>query len=88
MAHAQICPVCGGKGKIPKGGNTTDAAIETFCNGCSGKGWVEVQDAPVVFPSSHYCPYALHCPYPAIPTITDGSWSSSVAGGTYTPRKE
>lgn len=40
MAHAESCPICWGKGKLEdgehKGGKT--------CHGCSGKGWVEVQD--------------------------------------------
>ena len=43
MAHAQTCPICCGKGKLPNDGKTTDAT-EPICYGCDGKGWVEVAD--------------------------------------------
>ena len=35
MAHAQICPVCNGKGKLKDGSK---------CHGCGGKGWITIQD--------------------------------------------
>ena len=44
MAHAQTCPICIGKGRLPNDGKTTDAT-EPICHGCNGKGWVEVADA-------------------------------------------
>lgn len=33
MAHAEICPVCSGKGK--------------GCHGCKGEGWVSVDDGHI-----------------------------------------
>ena len=44
MAHAEKCPICEGKGKIPRldGWNCHEDA----CHGCGGKGWVEVADGP------------------------------------------
>lgn len=44
MAHAEICPVCGGKGKIPipTDERSTAAPGEETCHGCNGKGWVQV----------------------------------------------
>jgi len=33
MKHAEICPVCGGTGKVNM----------EKCHGCDGKGWVEVE---------------------------------------------
>jgi len=49
MAHAEKCPVCGGRGTVlPKdiGGYTASLTEET-CHGCGGKGWVEVGDSPL-----------------------------------------
>lgn len=43
MAHAQTCPICCGKGKLPDDGKST-AVTEPTCHGCDGKGWVEVSD--------------------------------------------
>ena len=40
MAHAQICPICGGKGKI----QDPFTNVEETCHGCSGRGWIEVSD--------------------------------------------
>jgi len=40
MSHAQICPICGGKGKIKK--DRTYYIEQVECYGCSGKGWVTV----------------------------------------------
>jgi len=34
--HAELCPVCMGKGIVPEGTSTKT------CNGCEGKGWVIV----------------------------------------------
>jgi hypothetical protein len=63
MAHAQICPVCMGKGKLPNG---------DICNGCFGRGWVEVSDNGW-YPIYPYPVYPYYPPY----TIT-WTW-------TYTP---
>ena len=56
---AVICPVCSGTGKYQ----------ELVCHGCSGKGWVEVQDfsdyfrvvpqPPTIPPYQPYYPYPL-----------------------------
>lgn len=43
MAHAEICPVCGGRGRVTINVNLT-APLEQLCHGCGGKGWIEVQD--------------------------------------------
>lgn len=44
MAHAERCPVCGGSGKLRDDGKTTCPMPKT-CHGCSGKGWITVQDS-------------------------------------------
>jgi DnaJ-class molecular chaperone len=44
MAHAEVCPICKGKGTIEKGGNTTDAKFPVTCHGCGGTGWITVND--------------------------------------------
>jgi len=36
---AVICPVCMGEGKTRPNWKT-----ETICNGCDGKGWVQIQE--------------------------------------------
>lgn len=43
MGRAVVCPICGGKGRIPNPNNVT-APIEVTCHGCFGRGWVEVSD--------------------------------------------
>ena len=45
MAHAEKCPVCNGLGQLNKA-SLADTVAERWerCHGCSGKGWVEVQD--------------------------------------------
>ena len=42
MAHAEICPVCQGKGSVKEGAVLCER--EAVCHGCQGKGWVEVSD--------------------------------------------
>ena len=43
MSHAEICPVCSGKGKVEE---------ERQCHGCAGLGWITVGvDLPYVVPS-------------------------------------
>lgn len=45
MAHAEICLICCGKGKLPDDGKST-AVYERPCYGCGGLGWVTVEDMP------------------------------------------
>lgn len=44
MSHAQVCPVCKGKGESPfyEGQKRPPP-----CSGCDGKGWIVVSDEPV-----------------------------------------
>lgn len=52
MAHAEICPVCNGKGKVMEQPTTNPFPTKT-CHGCSGKGWVTVgteYPAPIMPP--------------------------------------
>jgi len=47
MAHAEKCPVCGGSGGykgMPDPGSTVIIGPWITCHGCSGRGWVTVQD--------------------------------------------
>jgi DnaJ-class molecular chaperone len=46
MAKAVICPICGGKGKIPtdSGWLSTSVPEPKICHGCGGRGWVEVSE--------------------------------------------
>jgi len=56
MAHAQICPLCGGRGKISKSLSEiqeeshrldrpmSDIENTRSCHGCHGRGWIEVAD--------------------------------------------
>ena len=45
MMHAEKCPVCGGSGKLVVSTDTTTTVPLTVpCQGCGGRGWVEVQD--------------------------------------------
>lgn len=41
MSHAEICPICKGKGTIEDKESTCGGKS---CHGCSGSGWVTVQD--------------------------------------------
>lgn len=45
-SHAELCPVCKGRGYINEVGFTgkVDPTTETKCHGCDGKGWVTVSD--------------------------------------------
>ena len=47
MAHAQTCPICNGKGRIPDPGydpQLTGTRHKVTCHGCHGRGWIEVAD--------------------------------------------
>ena len=47
MSHAEVCPVCNGRGKwatMPAEWSPTVRELKYLvkCHGCNGKGWVEV----------------------------------------------
>ena len=78
MAHAEICPICHGRGKIKNPASVT-APVEVTCHGCGGRGWVEVGDESAYniipyhpyFPPQPYYPRQPHYTYPhytAVPT--------------------
>jgi len=71
MSKAQLCPVCGGTGKITK--QTVGTAGDTFevtCHGCGGKGWVEVAEGTCpMYPCPTYIPPVY--PYPDYPSTGD-----------------
>ena len=46
MAHAELCPVCKGTGRHSDDNTKTIGAELNICHGCSGKGWVTVEDRP------------------------------------------
>ncbi len=75
MAHAQICPVCLGKGILPADKYST--AAEEKCHGCNGRGWVEVSDEPAYYPPILPVPWPTIWPHtitisPATPTWENG----------------
>jgi len=45
MAHAEVCPVCGGKGRITMDNLNRTVCISNLCHGCGGNGWVTVPDS-------------------------------------------
>ena len=51
MSHAEICPICQGKGEV----------LGKKCYGCGGKGWVTVHDQYPVHP------YPYPEPVPDVP---------------------
>jgi len=59
MSHAEICPVCKGKGKID----------DKPCHGCGGLGWITIQDNnyPII---PYIDPWPPCYPYPPIITYT------------------
>ncbi len=65
MAHAERCPICYGKGQI-NNVNPGDTCAERWetCHGCSGRGWIEIQDTNV---------YPYYPPAPLNPT-----WAPSI----------
>jgi len=73
MAHAEVCPICHGKGKIPNPENVT-APVEITCHGCGGKGWVPVSDDSYPYPYTYipeWLPHSLWYPYCYQITITE-----------------
>ena len=51
MSHAEICPICGGFGRIRTNTDTTGGSEEEICHGCGGVGWVVVDDNYPILPS-------------------------------------
>lgn len=52
MSHAEICPICRGKGT-----NRDDNASTPYtypCHGCGGRGWITVIDPLYVYVPSSY----------------------------------
>lgn len=49
MSHAEVCPVCRGRGEVQDilyTGMTVTASVNFVqCRSCSGKGWVTVDDS-------------------------------------------
>ena len=58
MAHAEICPVCRGRGTVrddpPKTNRTGVTDPEHRCHSCNGKGRITVQDPPLFKPPKNY----------------------------------
>lgn len=79
MSHAEMCPVCGGSGKVgPGGGDTSTCPQLKDCHGCGGKGWIEVGNdnipvlypVPVPTPAPSPSPWQLVPYYPNLPLVT------------------
>jgi len=45
MKHAEICPICKGRGRVPEDPEWDSGPFPgtRVCHGCDGKGWVEVE---------------------------------------------
>ncbi len=71
--HAEKCPVCGGKGKVP---DLYSSGYEATCHGCQGKGWVEITDA-----WDHVKPETSKCPWPVTYWETTGGRQREVFVG-------
>jgi len=68
MTHAEVCPICGGIGRIPINYPSIFPLEETKpCHGCGTRGWVEVQDNYIT-----PWPY-IPIPSPWNPDTTDGN---------------
>lgn len=75
--HAEICPVCEGKGKVYDVWEPGGTAPPTHtCHGCGGLGWVTVGVEPN--PYWKYIPYA---PYNPIYDPTYTPWSGVGTSG-------
>ncbi|MFH1327433.1 MAG: hypothetical protein ABIH76_01065 [Candidatus Bathyarchaeota archaeon] len=51
MSHAEICPVCNGKGFIQEGILIPHKKI---CHGCNGRGWITIQDPNPIYNPQFY----------------------------------
>lgn len=76
MAHAEICPICEGAGKVPDatsattGGGIVIPQLKT-CHGCGGPGWIEIKDdCPVPWPLPERDPRREEPEWPYYPYIT------------------
>lgn len=74
MAKAVKCPICDGRG-----GFIPDTNLP--CNGCSGKGWVEVAEdlLPYSPPQPFFGPYYPSPQYPGY-FYPPGPWCGAVIG--------
>jgi len=47
MKHAEICPICKGRGRVPEDPewDSGPSPSTRVCHGCNGKGWIEVEGA-------------------------------------------
>ena len=65
MTHAEICPVCKGKGRIPENYPVpycdTPSKKLKVCHGCGGNGWIEVSDPQQYYIDPQY-PWWPHYP--------------------------
>ena len=43
-SHAEICPICNGRGKVTEDFDTSGELDKRTCHGCGGKGWITVQN--------------------------------------------
>jgi len=52
MKHAELCPICKGRGKIviDEMPDVTAAPQPQICYGCGGKGWVEIEGGGANWP--------------------------------------
>ena len=58
MSQAVLCPVCNGSGNITPSVSNGSTAMPTShtCHGCSGKGWIEIDDDSTQYVWSGTCP--------------------------------
>jgi len=47
--HAELCPVCRGKGVVAHP-NPLRCGETTSCHGCGGTGWITIRDDPPYIP--------------------------------------
>ena len=79
MASAVLCPVCKGKGKVNEAWvnlpemTAREDSKEKTCNGCSGKGWVEVGGKEPSYPWLAWPPNPI--PFYPYTYSTRGTWT-------------
>ena len=44
MSHAELCPICKGKGLVKGDLKDSTASYDKICHGCGGLGWVTIRD--------------------------------------------
>ena len=73
MAHSEVCPICKGKGTVVKDVGGGIGKEDLPCHGCSGKGWITIQDGNIQwYPSYPVYPQPIYPHYPYI-TYTCGA---------------